>query len=165
MEAASKKSAAPTASSETSMVARTQAVAAVERPDTGNAALDSYTYGFRLWDAKYYPEAQVQLQSTVDQYGSTNIGSRAANLLGRAYLDDGKAITAAKILYENYRLRPKGDRAAESLAWTAEALIQAKDTKRACVAYDELQDVFGSTMRDFVRAMMVKGRARAKCGG
>ncbi len=30
---------------------RTQAVAAVERPSTGNAPLDSYTYGFRLWQA------------------------------------------------------------------------------------------------------------------
>lgn len=144
--------------------ARVEAVAAVERPSTGNAALDSYTYGYRLWSAKFYPEAQVQLQETVDKYGKTDVGSRAQNLLGRAYLDDGKPARAANILYENYRLRPKGDRAAESLAWTAEALIQLKRNSDACLAYGELNDVFGATMQANLRGMMVKGRERAKCG-
>ena len=92
------------------------------------------------------------------------MASRTANLLGRAYLDDGKPVTAAKTLYENYRLRPKGDRAAESLAWTAEALMQAKDNQRACAAYDELAEVFGTGMPANVRDMMTKGRTRAKCG-
>lgn len=144
--------------------ARNEQVAAIEKPSTGNAALDSYTYGFRLWQAKFYPEAQAQLQATLEKYPSDSVASRTANLLGRAYLDDGKPVTAAKTLYENYRLRPKGDRAAESLAWTAEALLQAKDSKRACAAYDELSDVFGEGMPANVRDMMTKGRTRAKCG-
>lgn len=147
-----------------SVVARNEQVAAVERPTTNNPALDGYTYGYRLWSAKFYPEAQAQLLDTLEKYGKDPVASRTQNLLGRAYLDDGKPVTAAKTLYENYRLRPKGDRAAESLAWTAEALLKANDGTRACAAYDELADVFGANMPASVRDMMVKGRVRAKCG-
>jgi len=147
-----------------SIVARNEQVAAIERPNTGNAALDSYTYGYRLWDAKFYPEAQVQLQATLDKYGKESIASRTQNLLGRAYLDDGKTATAAKVLYENYRLRPNGDRAAESLAWVGEALIRLNRFKDACLAYDELAEKFTTGMAANVREMMTKGRVRAKCG-
>jgi TolA-binding protein len=146
-------------------LARTEAVAAVERPSTGNAASDSYTYGYRLWTAKFYPEAQVQLQDTVNKYGKDPIASRAHNLLGRAFLDDNKPAAAAKIFYANYRERPKGDRAAESLAWVGESLIKLNRLKDACLAYDELSEVFGSTMQASVRAMMTNGRTRAKCSG
>nr|WP_250889954.1 hypothetical protein [Sphingobium nicotianae] len=154
----------PAAAGGPSSAARNEQVAAVERPSTGNAALDGYTYGFRLWSAKFYPEAETQLLATLEKYGSDPVASRTQNLLGRAYLDEGKPVTAAKTFYENYRLRPKGDRAAESLAWTAEALMQAKDNARACAAYDELADVFSASMPASVRDMMVKGRVRAKCG-
>lgn len=146
-----------------SVVARNEQVAAVERPSTGNAALDGYTYGFRLWSAKFYPEAQTQLQSTLDKFANDPVASRTQNLLGRAYLDDKKPSIAAKLLYENYRLRPKGDRAAESLAWVGESLIQLNRLKEACLAYDELRDVFADGMAANVRDMMTKGRVRAKC--
>ncbi len=126
--------------------ARTDAVAAIERPSTGNAPLDGYTYGFRLWTAKYYPEAQTQLEDVLAKYANDPVASRTGNLLGRAYLDDGKPTQAAKVLFENYRARPKGDRAAESLAWVGEALIQLKRPKDACLAYDELRDSFGETL-------------------
>jgi TolA-binding protein len=144
--------------------ARNEKVAAIERPSTGNAALDGYTYGFRLWGAKFYPEAQTQLQDTLDKYGKDPVASRTQNLLGRAYLDDGKPSMAAKVLFENYRLRPKGDRASESLVWVGEALIQLNRLKDACLAYDELAETFGTTMPGNVRDMMAKGRVRAKCG-
>ncbi|MCW2350284.1 hypothetical protein [Sphingobium sp. B12D2B] len=157
--------ATPRPAAQPSLVARTEAVAAVERPSTGNAALDSYTYGFRLWTAKFYPEAQVQLQQTVDKYGKDPVASRAHNLLGRAFLDDKKPAAAAKIFYENYRQRPAGDRAAESLAWVGESLIQLNRLKDACLAYDELNEVFGANMPASVRDMMTKGRTRAKCSG
>ena len=146
-----------------SLLARTEQVAAIERASTGNAALDGYTYGFRLWDAKFYPEAQAQLQDVVAKFPKDSVASRAQNLLGRAYLDDKKPAIAAKLFYENYRERPKGDRAAESLAWVGESLIQLNRLKDACLAYDELSEVFGSTMSTSVRDMMTKGRTRAKC--
>lgn len=145
--------------------ARTKAVAAIERPQGGDAANDSYVYGYRLWDAKFYPEAEAQLKKTVDTYGDSDVASRAQNLLGRAYLDDGKAALAAKTLFENYRKRPNGDRAAESLAWVGEALIQLDRRKDACLAYDELKDRYDATMRPNIREMMTKGRVRAKCSG
>jgi TolA-binding protein len=144
--------------------ARRTAVAAVERPNTGDAASDAYSYGFRLWDAKFYPEAQEQLKATVDKYGSSGVASRAANLLGRAYLDDGKPALAAQTLYDNYQKRPKGDRAADSLAWLGESLIQLKKASEACKVYGEMEQVYGATLSTSLRTMMDKGRTRAKCG-
>jgi TolA-binding protein len=143
--------------------ARKAAVAAIERPSTGDAAGDAYTYGFRLWDAKFYPEAQAQLKATVDKYGSAPVASRAANLLGRAYLDDGKPALASVTFYENYQKRPNGDRAADSLTWLGEALMQLKKPADACKVYAELEQVYGASLSGTQRSMMDKGRAKAKC--
>lgn len=155
---------APAATASAASQARLAAVSAIERPNSGNAALDGYTYGYRLWMAKFYPEAEAQLQDTLDKYPNDPAASRTGNLLGRAYLDDGKPTQAAKVLFDNYRARPKGDRAAESLAWVGEALIQLKRPKDACLAYDELRDSFGSTLSATVKEMVAKGRVTAKCG-
>ncbi|WHO38126.1 hypothetical protein PMI04_016390 [Sphingobium sp. AP49] len=143
--------------------ARKTAVAAIEKPDSGDAAADAYSYGFRLWDAKFYPEAQAQLKATVDKYGDSSVGSRAANLLGRAYLDDGKPALASVAFYENYQKRPRGERAADSLAYLGEALIQLKKPADACKVYAELEQVYGATLSSGLRGMMDKGRTKAKC--
>ncbi|SCW67916.1 TolA-binding protein [Sphingobium faniae] len=143
--------------------ARKTAVAAIERPNTGDAAGDAYTYGFRLWDAKFYPEAQAQLKSAVDKYGDSSVASRAQNLLGRAYLDDGKPALASVAFYENYQKRPRGDRAADSLAYLGEALIQLKKPADACKVYAELEQVYGAALSSSQRGMMEKGRTKAKC--
>ncbi|BAV64531.1 hypothetical protein [Sphingobium cloacae] len=159
--ASAPKPAAPAAAGASE--ARKTAVAAIERPDTGDAANDAYTYGFRLWDAKFYPEAQAQLKATVDKYGDSSVASRAQNLLGRAYLDDGKPALASVALYENYQKRPRGDRAADSLAYLGEALIQLKKPADACKVYAELEQVYGASLSSGQRAMMEKGRTKAKC--
>jgi TolA-binding protein len=156
--AAAKPAPAPAASEE-----RKTAVAAIERPSTGDPASDAYNYGYRLWDAKYYPEAQAQLKATVDKYGSSPIASKAANLLGRAYLDDGKPALASVAFYENYQKRPRGERAPDSLAYLGEALIQLKKPADACKVYAELNDVYGATLSASLKAMAEKGKARAKC--
>ena len=118
------------------------AVAAVERPDTGDAAMDAYTYGFRLWDAKFYPEAQGQLKATVDKYGTASVASRAANLLGRAYLDDGKPREAAPWFLQNYQSDKTALRAPDSLLFLGESMIALGDTSRACIALAEFGETY-----------------------
>ncbi|MDO7834014.1 hypothetical protein Q4610_03055 [Sphingobium sp. HBC34] len=153
------KPAAPAPASEE----RKAAVAAIERPSTGDAASDAYNYGFRLWDAKFYPEAQAQLKATVDKYGASPVGSKAQNLLGRAYLDDGKPALASVAFYENYQKRPRGERAPDSLAYLGEALIQLKKPADACKVYEELEQVYGGNLSATLRGLMDKGRVKAKC--
>ena len=162
--AATASAAAPKAATTAAGDARKAAVAAIERPTGGDAANDAYSYGFRLWEAKFYPEAQEQLKATVEKYGNGSVGSRAQNLLGRAYLDDGKPALASVAFYENYQKRPTGDRAAQSLAYLGEALIQLKKPADACKVYKELGDSYGSSLGSDLRSMMEKGRVRAKCG-
>ncbi|MEC3948564.1 tetratricopeptide repeat protein [Sphingobium sp. HWE2-09] len=157
--AAPKPAATPPVASE----ARKAAVAAVERPETGDAAGDAYNYGFRLWDAKFYPEAQSQLKATVEKYGTSPVASKAQNLLGRAYLDDGKPALASVAFYENYQKRPRGDRAADSLTYLGEALIQLKKPADACKVYQELEQVYGGSLSSTLRGLMTTGRAKAKC--
>lgn len=159
---ATPKAAAP-APTPVASEARKAAVAAIEQPDTGDAAMDAYSYGYRLWDAKFYPEAQAQLKATVEKYGTASVASRTQNLLGRAYLDDGKPALASVAFYENYQKRPRGDRAADSLAYLGEALIQLKKPADACKVYAELEQVYGTTLSASLRGMMDKGRAKAKC--
>jgi len=162
--AAGSGGAAPKAAATGPSETRKAAVAAVERPDTGDAANDAYSYGFRLWEAKFYPEAQAQLKTTLEKFGNASVGSRTQNLLGRAYLDDGKPTLASLAFYENYQKRPTGDRAAQSLVYLGEALLQLKKPADACKVYGQIAQDYQAQLTTDLRALVDKGRARAKCG-
>ena len=143
--------------------ARKAAVAAVEMPSTGDAAEDAYTYGFRLYSAKFYPEAQVKLKEFVAKNPTHRRASYAQNLLGRAYYDEGKPALASVAFYDNYQKMPNGERASESLYWLGQSLTKLKKLPDACKVYDELNDVFGSKMTSDMKTRVAKGRADAKC--
>ena len=121
---------------------RIAAVQKIVKPDTGNAADDEYSYGFRLWEAKFFPEAQQQLRLYVDKYPRDAKISMGRNLLGRAFLDDGKPRDAAPWFLKNYQTDKKGARAAESLLYLAESMRQIQDTSRACIALAEFADTY-----------------------
>lgn len=120
---------------------RVRAVSAIVKPSTGDAVEDEYSYGFRLWEAKFYPEAQQQLKLFLEKSPTSPRSSWARNLLGRAYLDDGNALEAAKWFVQNYQTDKRGERAPDSLLYLAVSMKQLKDTKRACIALSE----FGTT--------------------
>jgi TolA-binding protein len=143
--------------------ARKAAVAAVEIPSTGDAAEDAYTYGFRLYSAKFYPEAQIKLKEFVAKYPTHRRASYAQNLLGRAYYDEGKPALASVALYDNYQKMPNGERAADSLYWLGQSLTKLKKLPDACKVYDELRDVYGAKLTTDLKARAAKGRADAKC--
>jgi TolA-binding protein len=143
--------------------ARKAQIAAVELPTTGDAAEDAYSYGFRLYTAKLYPEAQTKLKEFVAKYPSHKRASYAQNLLGRAYYDEGKPALASVAFYDNYQKMPKGERAPESLYWLGQALIKLKKLPDACKVYAELNEVYGSKLSADLAAKAKKGRADAKC--
>lgn len=113
---------------------RLAAVRAIEKPKTDDAGDDEYSYGYRLWDAKFYPEAQQQLKLFLDKYPRHARVSYARNLLGRAFLDEGKPRDAAQWFLLNYNESKTGDRAPDSVVFLAESMKRLGDTKRACVA-------------------------------
>ena len=143
--------------------ARKAAVAAVEVPATGDDADDAYVYGFRLYSAKLYPEAQQKLKEYITKYPSGKRASHARNLLGRAYLDEGKPALASVAFYDNYQKIPGGDRAAESLTWLGNALIKLKKPADACKVYTEFSQVYGAKASADLKARVAKGRVDAKC--
>jgi TolA-binding protein len=143
--------------------ARTAAVAAIGKPGSGDGFSDGYDYGYRLWEAKFYPEAQVQLDETVKKYPKHARISYARNLLGRAWLDDKKPATAVKIFYDNYKLDPRGDRAPESLYFLGSALTDLGKTAEACEAFGQLATAYPVESKDRLAARLVSGRTRAKC--
>ncbi len=143
--------------------ARTSAVAAIARPATGDAFDDAYNYGYRLWEAKFYPEAQVQLDETAKKYAKHSRISYVRNLLGRAWLDDNKPATAVKIFYDNYKLDPRGDRAPESLYFLGSALTDLSKTTEACEAFNQLASAYPDAATGRLSPRIASGRTRAKC--
>lgn len=122
--------------------ARLAAVQEIAKPQTDDPGDDEYSYGFRLWDAGFYPEAQQQLTLFVEKYPNHSRLSYGRNLLGRAYLDDGKAKEAAPWFLRNYQADKQAARAPDSLLFLAEAMIAQKDTSRACIALAEFGETY-----------------------
>ena len=143
--------------------ARAEAVAAVERPSSGDATEDAYLYGYRLWQAKLYPEAETQLKKVVADYPKSRRASYAQNLLGRSYLDEGKPSLASMAFYDNYKKMPDGERAPESLLYLGQSLMKLDKPTDACKVYSELTDVYGGKISAGMKADVAKGRAAAKC--
>ncbi len=142
---------------------RVVGVAAIVKPDTGDAAEDAYIYGYRLWEAKFYPEAQEQLKKTAEDHASHRRASFAQNLLGRAYLDDGKPALASVALYENYQKRPRGERAPDSLYFLSTALVQLGKKDDACRVLAEMQDVYPEVASGRLADRVKSGKAAANC--
>jgi TolA-binding protein len=129
----------------------------------GNDAEAAYNAGFRLWEQKKYKDAQQLLEAVAKKWPDHRFASWSANLAGRAYLDDGNPTAAARVLFANYEGNPKGERAADSLFFLGQALFALKKPAEACKAYEELQDVYGATMRDYLKDRLPAARAAAKC--
>lgn len=135
---------------------------AASEPATGDPAEDAYLVGFRQWEKGELAAAQKSLEAAAKKYPRHRRASYALNLAGRAYLDDGKPIPAAKLLLSNYQTNPKGERAADSLFFLGQALTKLGKAAEACKAYDELAEVY-PTMRDWLKQRLPSARQEAKC--
>lgn len=153
------KPAAPVAASDT----RVAAVQAVVKPQTGDAGDDEYSYGFRLWDAGFYPEARQQLKLFLEKYPNHARGSWARNLLGRAWLDDKNPSEAAKWFLQNYQADKRGERAPDSLLYLAVSMKQMKDSKRACIALAEFSETYASEAAGRLNSLYTATRNGLTC--
>lgn len=153
----------PVAKPATPSATRLAAVQAIEKPATADAGSDEYMYGFRLWEAKFYPEAQQQLQIFVDRYPKHKLISQGRNLLGRAWLDDAKPGTAAQFFLQNYLADKKGARAPDSLLYLGVAMVKLKDTEKACGAFAELASTYPAEVAGRIKTQYENARASVKC--
>jgi TolA-binding protein len=142
---------------------RLQAVQAIVKPQSGDPGDDEYSYGYRLWDAKFYPEAEQQLKLFLEKYPRHTRVSWGRNLLGRAYLDEGNPLEAAKWFVQNYQADKRGDRAPDSLLYLAVAMKQLKDTKRACIALAEFSQTYASEAAGRLKSLYDSTRNGLTC--
>ena len=142
---------------------RIAAVAAIDRPVGGDKAEDDYLYGYRLWEAKFFPEAAQQLKATADKYPKGKRISYVRNLLGRSYLDDAKPGTAAQVFLQNYQADKAGDRAADSLLYLGVAMTRLKETQRACTALAEFADVYAVEAAGRLANQYGNAKSAVKC--
>lgn len=142
---------------------RLAAVQAIVKPATGDAGEDEYTYGFRLWNAGFYPEAQQQLALYLEQHDGHRLNSRGRNLLGRAFLDAGQPRAAATHFFENYQSDGQGDRAPDSLLYLSESMIELGDTSRACIALAEFGDGYPALAVGRLQSMYEGLSGRVDC--
>jgi len=143
--------------------ARVAAVQAIAKPSTEDAGDDEYTYGFRLWDAGFYPEARQQLSLFLQRHPNHARASFGRNLLGRAFLDDGQPREAATHFFENYQENKQGDRAGDSLLYLSEAMIAIGDTSRACIALAEFGDTYPALATGRLKEQYDRNRSRVRC--
>ncbi|MDE2302350.1 MAG: hypothetical protein KGK11_07290 [Sphingomonadales bacterium] len=143
--------------------ARIAAVKAVVKPQTADAAGDEYSYGYRLYAAKFYPEAEQQLKLYIDRYPHDSRIGFGRNLIGRAYLDEGKPREAAPWFLMNYKAEPQGPRAPDSLLGLAESMRQLGDTGKACIALDEFAGKFASEAKGRLRTDYDRTRGGLTC--
>lgn len=166
MNTPAKLPAKPAATARPADTGRAARVAAVERPDSGDAAEDTYLYGYRLWTAELYPEAEAQFLTVTTKYPAHKRASYAQNLLGRAYLADNKPSLASLAFLDNYTKWPDGDRAPESLMYLAQTLVQLKKpAEKVCKVYTELQRSYAAKIDadPKMKAAIRKGRAESSC--
>ncbi|MDM7955384.1 hypothetical protein [Blastomonas sp.] len=142
---------------------RIAAVSRIEKPQTSDAGEDAYLYGYRLWEAKFLPEAQAQLRFALEKHPKHKRTSYTRNLLGRAYLDDGKPSAAAKMFAENYEKEPRGERAPESLYFLGESLVKLNEKPKACIAFAELAEVYPDVASGRLSDRLTAGRRNAGC--
>jgi TolA-binding protein len=154
---------APAAPAKPASASRVAAVKAIEKPKTDDAGDDEYSYGYRLWEAKFYPEAAQQLNLFLDKYPKHARVSFARNLLGRVLLDDGKPYEAGQWFLKNYQADKKGARAPDSLLYLGEAMRQLKHNDRACVALKEFSEVYKTEATGRLKSQYEATRTGAKC--
>jgi len=143
---------------------RQQQIAALQRPKSGDDGEDAYLYGYRLWQAKLYPEAETQFKLVTATYPKHKRASYAQNLLGRSYLDEGKPSLASLAFYDNYKKWPDGERAPDSLYYLGQSLVKlGKPNADVCKVYRELEDVYGAKLSDTMRGDVTRAKAQSKC--
>lgn len=142
---------------------RVAAVAAIVKPQSDDPGDDEYTYGFRLWDAGFYPEARQQLKIFVRDYPNHPLISFGRNLIGRAYLDDGDPEQAAAWFVENYTSDKTGRRAADSVLYLAIAMIRRNETERACTALGVFSREFAAEAVGRLETLYNTTRERVNC--
>lgn len=142
---------------------RLAAVQAIAKPQTADAGDDEYSYGFRLWNAGFYPEARQQLTKYVEQYSTHSKISYGRNLLGRAFLDDKMPEDAARWFLKNYQANKAGERAPDSLLYLGVSMVAMKDTKRACIALAEFAETYPLVAAGRLATDYQTTRAKVKC--
>ena len=140
--------------------ARTGPPPATDAEDPAELAYDE---GYELWRAGKYDQAITSLRAFASAYPKHRRTSWANNLVGRALLDKGEPRAAAEALLSNYRANPKGERAADSLYYLGQALMQLNQPSQACKAYSELEAVYGSSLRAELKRLLPLAKADARC--
>ena len=153
----------PAAASGPSGTPRPSATPAPATAAADDPAEIAYDEGYQLWRAGKHDQAITSLRAFSSAFPRHRRASWANNLAGRALLDKGEPRAAAEALLANYRGNPRGERAADSLFYLGQALLQLKQAEQACKAYEELEAVYGATMRDELKRLLPPAKADARC--
>jgi TolA-binding protein len=149
-----------TATTTTLVPSSTTMVTATPGADLGE---DAYTEGFKMWEAGNFDQAITSLRAFTSAYPKHRRVSYANNLIGRSLLSKGQARAAAEAFLANYRANPAGDRAADSLFYLGQSLMQLGQPGQACKAYQEVDAVYGAKLRADLKKQLADAKTQAQC--
>lgn len=99
----------------------------------------------------------------VEKYPNHERLTYGRNLLGRAFLDDGKPREAAPWFLRNYQADRNARRAPDSLLYLAESMIQLEDTSRACIALAEFSETYPAVAAGRLQSDYEASRKKVTC--
>jgi tol-pal system protein YbgF len=125
-------------------------------------AKDQYAYAFGLLRQANYDQAEVALAEFLKAHPDDPLAGNARYWLGETYYVRGNHQKAAEIFAENYKLDPKGGKAADTLLKLGMSLATLDRGQQACVTFGELRKKFPDAPQA-IKTTLERERKRLSC--
>jgi tol-pal system protein YbgF len=137
--------------------------ASAEPPPSGGSINEQFNRAFGLVKQADYANAETALRAFIDAHPNDPLAGNAQYWLGQTYFARSKFPEAASTFAEGYKRFPKGSKAPEDLLYLGLSLAKADQKKNACVALEQLGQVFPNAA-PAVRDRAAAEKKRIGCG-
>jgi len=137
--------------------------AGTEPPPSGGSINEQFNRAFGLVKQADYANAETALRAFIDAHPNDPLAGNAQYWLGQTYFARSKFPDAASAFAEGYKRFPKGSKAPEDLLYLGLSLAKADQKKNACVALEQLGQVFPNAA-PAVRDRAAAEKKRIGCG-
>ncbi len=125
-------------------------------------AKDQYAFAFGLLRQANYDQAEAALAEFVKTHPDDPLTGNARYWLGETFYVRGNHQKAAEVFAENYKLDPKGGKAADTLLKLGMSLATLDRGQQACITFGELRKKFPDAPQA-IKTTLERERKRLSC--